>query len=265
MLTGPRQIAVLVTAENDGEGLSRCLAGLDTARQWVEMCQINPPIIRIVVVLDRYADRSAIAESWPGIEVVAAAANTGRVRTGRVSLARTTGAAFVLRDADPAAVWIAWTDADSVVPTQWLVTQLRAAQSGADLLLGAVRPDPAELTALEMQRWLAVHDWATGHRCIHAANLGIRGDVYARVGGFPNTAPTEVVVLVDLVRASGGLIVGSVSDPVLTGARTPSPAPAPAARSNWAQPGQRLISTGGPGIAADLAPGAGLTVLGNLS
>ena len=40
--------------------------------------------------------------------------------------------------------WVASTDADSVVPAHWLTSQLAAADAGADLVLGTVRPDPAD-------------------------------------------------------------------------------------------------------------------------
>src|ERR1700712_1976186 len=209
----PAQIAVVVPARDEQLCLPRCLAGLDAARHLLEVCRGDPPMVRVVVVLDRCTDGSEhIAANWPGVEVLVCDA-------GRVGAARAAGVAAVLRGTDPAAVWIACTDADSVVPVNWLVTQLRGAEGGADLLLGTVRPDPIELTAPVMQRWLAAHDLARGDSHIHGANLGIRGDVYTRVGGFPAVAAHEDVLLVDRVRAVGGRIVGVASTPVLTSAR----------------------------------------------
>ena len=215
----PAQIAVVVPARDEQLCLPRCLAGLDAARHLLEVCRVDPPTVRVVVVLDRCTDGSEhIAANWPGVEVLVCDA-------GRVGTARAAGVAAVLRGTDPAAVWIACTDADSVVPVNWLVTQFGAAQSGADVLLGTVRPDPAELPAPLLRRWLAAHDLTDGHSHVHGANLGIRGDVYSRRGGFPAVAAHEDVVLVDRVRAAGGQIVGTASSPVLTSARAVGRAP----------------------------------------
>src|SRR6195952_3865035 len=152
----PAQIAVVVPARDEERCLPRGLAGLDAARHLLEAHQVDPPVVRVVVVLDRCTDGTAqIAATWPRVEVVTTGA-------GLVGVARAAGIEHVLRGTDPAAVWIACTDADSVVPVNWLVTQLRGAEGGADVLLGTVRPDPIELTAPVMQRWLAAHDLARG-------------------------------------------------------------------------------------------------------
>ena len=215
----PGQIAVVVPARDEQERLPRCLAGLDSARHHLQVCQVDPPVVRVVVVLDRCRDGTGqIAANWPGVEVLACAA-------GRVGAARAAGIAMVLQGTDPATVWIACTDADSLVPVNWLVTQLRAAESGAHVLLGTVRPDPAELPGPVLRRWVAAHDLTDGHRHIHGANLGIRGDVYIRVGGFPAVAAHEDALLVERVRAAGGRIVGTAASPVLTSARVIGRAP----------------------------------------
>src|SRR6478609_7131631 len=92
-------------------------------------------------------------------------------------------------------VWIGSTDADSAVPPDWLLTQLRYADEGVDLVLGTVRPDPAELPDPVVRRWLNRHDLADGHPHVHAANLGVRADIYRAVGGFAGVDVHEDVFL----------------------------------------------------------------------
>src|ERR1700712_3416761 len=136
MVDRPAQIAVVVPVRDEEQLLPRCLTALDAARRSIEMCQADPPLVRVVVVLDRCTDGSAqIAASWPRIEIVT-------IDAGLVGVARAAGMEYGLRAPAPAAVCIACTDADSVVPANGLVTQLRGAQGGPDVLLGTVRPDP---------------------------------------------------------------------------------------------------------------------------
>ena len=218
-------IAVVVPARNEQRRLPRCLAALTAAEVALEAQLRNPPAVRIVVVDDGSSDDTvAIAECWGGIDVV-------RIAVGRVGAARHIGAAAVLDaltlSGEPAGrLWIASTDADSAVPPDWLLTHLHYARAGVDLLLGTVRPDPAELSGGVLAAWRLRHLMTDGHPHVHGANLGVRGDSYLLAGGFPDVEAHEDVLLRNAVQACGGLTVSTGASPVLTSGRQRGRAPA---------------------------------------
>ena len=124
------------------------------------------------------------------------------VQAGNVGIARAAGLAEVLRREDgrpPGELWLATTDADSVVPPDWLAVQLGLADRGAEVVAGTVR----------------VHDWSqqpeairrafvrtygrppAGHLHVHGANLGLSAAAYAGAGGVPPLALAEDQALLD--------------------------------------------------------------------
>jgi hypothetical protein len=100
-------------------------------------------------------------------------------------------------------VWIASTDADTVVPPHWLTAQAALAADGHGLVVGTVQPDPADLTAREQGLWLERHVLADGHEHVHGANLGFTLAAYRAVGGFAHLPVHEDVELVGRLRGSG--------------------------------------------------------------
>lgn len=221
-MTPIRALTVVVPARNEERRIDGCLRSLAAARHRLRSVARNPPPVRVIVVADRSTDRTAeLAASWPGTKVVES-------DCGRVGGARSIGMADALAgfgagavsEIGPAEIWLAGTDADSRVPSDWLLTQVRLARQGADLLLGTVRPDPAELDPEGLLAWHRRHDLADGHRHVHGANLGVRGDVYLRAGGFADVAEHEDVLLVDAIRRMGGRVVSTGQSPVLTSARS---------------------------------------------
>jgi glycosyltransferase involved in cell wall biosynthesis len=216
-------IGIVVPACNEELRLPRCLSALTAAADHLVGLD-NSPRMRLIVVVDRSTDGTlAIAERWPGVEVVVSDA-------GRVGGARAAGVARLLTSEDrrgtPARhVWIACTDADSAVPTDWLVEQVRHARAGVQLLLGTVRPDPDELAAGLLAAWRLRHQMADGHPYVHGANLGIRGDTYCAAGGFADVAAHEDTLLSDAVRRAGAAVLSTGSAPVLTSGRITGRAP----------------------------------------
>jgi hypothetical protein len=86
--------------------------------------------------------------------------------------------------AEPSRVWIANTDADCTVPRSWLQTHVRHAAT-ADAVTGLVHLDPVTTPAALRRRFAAAYAWSgVEHRHVHGANLGVRGDAYAAVGGW---------------------------------------------------------------------------------
>ena len=83
------------------------------------------------------------------------------------------------------------TDADTRVPPHWLAAQVRLAEEGADVVVGTVEPDPAELDQLALGHWRSRHDLREDHPHVHGANLGFTLAAYDRVGGFPGRRCTR--------------------------------------------------------------------------
>lgn len=217
--TGIRTIGVVVPARNEEARLPRCLDALVTAKAAFSEHHPDGPAVRIIVVVDLSTDRTLhVAEQWPGIEVLLS-------ESGRVGAARAAGVDHLLVSETqdgrpPSSVWIACTDADSVVPADWLVHHLQTADRGAQMMLGTVRPDAGEIQVAVLEDWRRRHILGDGHPHIHGANLGVRGDIYCAAGGFADTAVDEDVLLVRAVRAAGAQVVSSGASPVLTSART---------------------------------------------
>ncbi|GGL97125.1 glycosyl transferase [Nakamurella endophytica] len=212
-----RAVAVVIPVRDEEALLAACLESVAVARG--RLAEHRPEVrSTVVVVLDRCTDGSAaIAAAAPGVQVLVS-------HHGQVGAARAQGVGWALarwtgRDA-AAATWIANTDADSLVPASWLLHHLGTADGGADLLLGTVRPQPADLPAPALAAWRARHPATDGHPRVHGANLGVRGSAYVAAGGFPDVAEHEDVRLVEQVRARGGLAVASAGDPVTTSGRT---------------------------------------------
>lgn len=218
-------IGVVIPARNEQERVDGCLAAVTASAARLRRRPGGAQVpVRIVVVLDDCRDGTAERVArWPGVCPVVCTA-------GRVGAARSVGIEQVLarfaRDGLPeAAIWIANTDADSTVPAGWLGLQAAAARRGAAMLLGTVRPDPAELDREIRQRWFRRHRLGDGHPHVHGANLGVRADWYRRVGGFPLVARQEDVALAGAVAAAGGRIDRTGAGPVQTSARLSGRAP----------------------------------------
>ncbi len=215
-------IGIVVPARNEELRLPRCLAALEAATAGLGDAVDSAPRVRVIVVVDASVDGTLrLAQEWPGVEVVSTDA-------GRVGVARRAGIDHLLRGeaaTDPGRVWIANTDADSAVPTEWLSAHLLHARSGVELLLGTVRPDPRELAAGLLAAWRLRHLIADGHPHVHGANLGVRADSYLAAGGFPDVATHEDVLLSAAVRRAGGVVRSTGSSPVLTSGRTTGRAP----------------------------------------
>ena len=121
-----RRIGVVVPADDEELVMARCLESIGRAAQAV------PLPVAVMVVLDDCGDRTErICRSFP-IDVIA-------LRARSVGVARHAGASALLSGvADTDAIWLANTDADSVVPAFWLRDQLDLVLAGADAVVGTV-------------------------------------------------------------------------------------------------------------------------------
>ncbi|MFP7759973.1 glycosyltransferase [Marisediminicola sp. LYQ85] len=214
--TGIRSVAVVVPVRNEEALLGASLDAIDAAIDEVRRSPTWRSVeIVIVVVLDDCTDGSAsIAREREGVVVV-------EVSFRCVGAVRAHGTAHALgaTRVHPAALWLAHTDGDSRVPREWITSQLDHAATGATVVLGSIRPDPADLTPAQVHTWqLRAESDDALH--VYGANLGVRADVYLEAGGFHALAEHEDADLVDRLRCRDARIARAAGGPVVTSART---------------------------------------------
>lgn len=216
---GPvRRIGVVVPAKNEAGLILGCLEALDAAAAAVAVP------VAVTIVLDDCTDATP--------DLVAGAASTlavdlhiREIRASSVGIARRLGMADIVARFGVAGTWLATTDADSIVPPDWLNRQLRYARAGANVVAGTVgvgdwseRPACIALMAEGAYR-------GSDRRHVHGANLGVRAESYLGVGGFKAVDRDEDVALVSALAGAGEPIVWADDLAVTTSARRVSRAP----------------------------------------
>jgi glycosyltransferase involved in cell wall biosynthesis len=238
-----RAAGVVVPAHDEEDLLPRCLAALRRAERSLAGLPLH-----LVVAADACGDRTAAVAREAGATVVELGARC-------VGSARAAGIGEVLRRTgrlDPASVWLATTDADTVVPPDWLARQLAYAAAGWDAVVGTVRvtdwsEHPPAVQRLFEQRYrdgghggaavtgaAAVPaagdgddggDGGAGHPHVHGANLGFTARAYLAAGGFGPFATAEDHAFVSSLAAVGGRILRTGEMTVVTSARRLARAP----------------------------------------
>ncbi|WP_440977396.1 glycosyltransferase [Pseudoxanthomonas winnipegensis] len=197
-------IAVLIPAHDEAEVIGRCLASVCHAANHPELDEA----VIVVVASDRCTDAT------PDIAASFGACVIQVPMPGGVGLARATAAERAIA---LGADWLAITDADSEVPSDWLFQQ-RALQT--DAFCGVVEVsdwlDYAPETACAFE---ASEPVGVDHGRIHGANMGVSVASYLRCGGFSDATSSEDVALVKALQAFGARIAWSPYPVVRTSAR----------------------------------------------
>lgn len=213
------RVGIVVPARNEELALPGCLRALSAA-----VASATLPVL-MVVVLDSCTDESEAVVaamldslSLPSRCMTSAAATVGGARREGVQhLLHEFGAV------DPAAVWIATTDADSLVPTNWIAGHAAHARAGAEIVAGTVdvqdwtcwQPAVEYVYRRQYEAGLA----GDGHGHIHGANLGIRADTYLALDGFRAVPHEEDVDLIRRAQAAGISVTWAMDIAVCTSAR----------------------------------------------
>ncbi len=197
-------IGVIIPAHNEQALLAACLESVllaagDERLQGEQVC--------IAVVLDACEDTSGdVAGRYPVQRLESQARNVG--------IGRALGADWLIGQG---ARWLASTDADTRVASDWLALQIAYE---ADAVCGVVEVDDwSEHGALVRSRYDSLYQDREGHSHVHGANLGIAVPAYLAAGGFPPLACDEDVQLVQRLQAQGARIVWSREVRVCTSAR----------------------------------------------
>ena len=197
-------IGVVVPVHNEEQLLSHCIESLMEAalHQSLDNEDVN-----IVIVLDDCTDTSLhIAQANDVMTLTCTHRNVGKTRAH--------GADHLLA---VDARWLAFTDADTVVPVSWLVDQIRF---NVDAVCGLVDVnDWTEHSPTVRERYHARYHPVEGHRHIHGANLGVSSAAYRKAGGFKALPAHEDVQLVADLERSGASILWTAANRVTTSAR----------------------------------------------
>ena len=213
-----RAVGVVVPAHNEQHLLPSCLASLRRAAR-----SLRGTPVHLVVVADACRDQTAQVARRGGTAVVT-------IRASNVGAARAAGVREVLRRTrhlDPADVWLATTDADTVVPAGWLRQQARYASQGWDAVAGTIRvADWSEYQPGTRSLFGEHYGGGTGlHSHVHGANLGFRAAAYLAAGGFPAVPTAEDHAFVAALTARGSRVLRTRALPVVTSARREARAP----------------------------------------
>jgi glycosyltransferase involved in cell wall biosynthesis len=208
---------VVVPAHNEEALLPACLVALRRA-----VNAVGIPV-QVLVVADTCTDQTAVIARACGASVLSIRArNVGAVRAaGMTELLRLTAGR------DPAAFWLATTDADTVVPPGWLRRQLSYAARGWDVVLGTVEvTDWDEHPPHVPAAFDALYEFGAGpHPHVHGANLGIRASAYLTVGGFRPLRTAEDHALLAAATEAGCPVVQASDLTVQTSGRRQPRAP----------------------------------------
>ncbi len=224
-----RHVAVVVPARDEAETIDSTMASIDRARRALPagvtsscIIVLDASIDETYVVIERrtkHATRSRRDLTPPRIV---------RSSRGCVGAARSLGCRIAMAGAlhAPRHIWLANTDADTTVPSHWLDAQLELAERDVGAVAGTVELGD-DIDASLRARFTATYEISNDgtHRHVHGANLGVRGDIYQRAGGWrPLHTGEDHDLWGRLGRVTTG--VSSTAITVRTSARTRGRAPA---------------------------------------
>ena len=219
-------VGIVVPVHDEAERLPACLHALERA-----VGEVADRVDCItVVVLDSCTDASrSIVEAWSSsrerARVIIDARNVGVARAAGMDRA-----IEAMGDAQLDTVWLASTDADSVVPSRWIREQLRVADGGVDAIAGTIHvSDWSERPASLADRFRAFYESlgsTEAHGHVHGTNLGVRASAYLAAGGFePFRTGEDHALWKALGRIEGIRRVSSRQLAVTTSARAFARAP----------------------------------------
>lgn len=219
--SGISHVVIVIPARNEAARLNRLLDSLTLARADLPASILS----RCVVMADSCTDRTA--------EVARNRLDVGSdlvevIEAGSVGRARRCGAELgLIGCTDLRRVWIANTDADTVVPSTWLTVQVGLANRGYDAVAGTVTLlDDEDWCPVVAGRFERAYRWPRGtqHPHIHGCNLGVRASSYVKAGGWSEHQSAEDGDLWRRLKSTAR-VLSSTESRVATSARSEGRAP----------------------------------------
>jgi len=197
-------IGVIIPAHNEIQHLRACVESILGA---AKHAGLFGELVVVMVVLDSCTDASAESIADLPVERL-------NVEALNVGVARAAGAEDLLQRG---ARWLAFTDADSRVPVNWLSLQMA---TKCDVFCGPVSVDDWQSHASGVrQRYDSHYQSIDGHPHVHGANMGVSAKAYLSAGGFPPLACHEDIGLVSRLIAQGARIARLAEPCVITSGR----------------------------------------------
>lgn len=186
-MTRIRHVAVVIPARDEANTIEATIDSVDHARRQLPAGVSSS----CVVVVDASSDATgSVIERRTTMDSAGAGPRSSivvRTAHGCVGAARSVGCRVALAGSlhRPRHVWLANTDADTVVPANWLSAQLELAERDVSAVAGIVELGTDVDDGLRAQ-FAATYELSPDgtHRHVHGANMGTRGDVYLLAGGW---------------------------------------------------------------------------------
>lgn len=229
-------IQAVVPARNEEQLLPAALEAISTSLQFAQEvlaltappktsgCQLDtgpwlPQKLetRLTVIADSSTDQTASLASELADEVIV-------IDSGSAGAARAAGLLRYHTDyfvAEEDNTLLMCTDADSMVPREWVLEHLRHLWAGANAIAGTVTVDDWSSRSHELRRRYE-KSYAASQGHVHGANLGIAAPAYQAVGGFASLRVGEDQNIVNRLRHSGFCVHECLEMPVVTSARSKS-------------------------------------------
>lgn len=193
-----RHVAVVIPARDEVTTIVRTLDAVRVARTRLHAGISSSCVVVADGCLDHTADvargwaerhrsSSSIADSCVVIECGEHSAGAAR-RIGTAEAIDRAG-----RDgAQPHTLWLAHTDADTLVGADWLTAQLELANRGVDAVAGIVDLDDSVSSRLS-RRFRSHYLLGTDgtHTHVHGANISMRASAYLAAGGWDDRRTGE--------------------------------------------------------------------------
>jgi glycosyltransferase involved in cell wall biosynthesis len=228
-------IGIIVPAYDEERRIGRCLTSIAEAALHRTLGGVP---VTVVVVLDRCGDRTGDQATKTANRL--AQLHRNRLRTvivetghGGVGHSRALGAKVALdtyAGTEPVRIWLATTDADSTVPSDWLAHHMVLRTKGFHAVAGTVRVDswtdqPSWSAGCYAARYRHGGAERYGHSHVHGANLAFSGAAYEAAGGFAAVATAEDQLLWAALRTGHFPSISTPHAPVRTSSRREGRAP----------------------------------------
>jgi len=217
-------IGVGIPANDEAGHIERCLESVIAAARLVDWP------VTVVVAVDASRDDTAdrARRTLHAVQHLGGAVVETSFRSAGAARAAALDASLERTGRPPEAVWLATTDADTVVDRTWLQVHQRWAMTGVDGVAGLVEvdwPSATSVLAARYARSIAAGGTALGHPHVHGANLGLRAHRWKQVGGCGAGVVSEDHELWRRLRAAGATVLGVDDLIVRTSARLAGRAP----------------------------------------